>query len=332
MELHSWFVLNVTTLCFLTVNLVGNLLVLIVLFKVKTLRNVTSCMLISLAFGDILLGISILSTVASSFHNRLNTPQEWTRKMKFYGNAIVCAFTLIAIAVERYLAVMKPFYHKVHVTKKWAWKSVAAVWLISLVFTLPGFLLHPPRGKHHNSNLENASKVQYNVTKQRSSQDPLEDVRFGYEITMVCSFTVLPALIMSILYGRIIYRVWLKPDSQGTNSAIVKARRKMTKLLLVVTIAFYLCWWPVLLYMVKDINSDVKNWMMLFPLLSTCLNPIIYSLHSASFRQGIRSICCACTCYVSRRVCAEHIVERESADRNGTATFCSNNNLNMIQR
>ena len=57
---------------------------------------------------------------------------------------------------------------------------------------------------------------------------------------------IIPIGIMGLLYYRVIYRLWFTKDNttEVTQKALLRYRRRLTKMIMAVTIIYVLCWGP----------------------------------------------------------------------------------------
>ena len=117
--------LLVTTLsCTLLIcNLVGNVLVMLVICKNKKQSvSANAFLLSSLACSDLELAIVIFFyTIFLTYRvTEGNFPD-------FIFHALISVYTLVALAVERYYAILKPFVHLTRMVKSFVKKVVFAV-------------------------------------------------------------------------------------------------------------------------------------------------------------------------------------------------------------
>lgn len=117
---------------------VGNLLVLIAIFKNYQLHTATNCFIASLATADMLVGLVVAPLAAVSF---VGWPNNFLGCV--FTNSIVVAFTqvsifnLLAVAIERFYAIKHPFSYQKNMTIRRAIGVNVMVWCIGLLF---GFL------------------------------------------------------------------------------------------------------------------------------------------------------------------------------------------------
>ena len=121
--------LLVTTLsCTLLIcNLVGNVLVMLVICKNKKQSvSANAFLLSSLACSDLELAIVIFFyTIFLTYRvTEGNFPD-------FIFHALISVYTLVALAVERYYAILKPFVHLTRMVKSFVKKVIFAVWIFA---------------------------------------------------------------------------------------------------------------------------------------------------------------------------------------------------------
>ena len=58
----------------------------------------------------------------------------WSSPFLVYGLLLVSTYNLVAISVERYLAIVRPFWHKASFTHRKVTFSIVAIWLFGVVY------------------------------------------------------------------------------------------------------------------------------------------------------------------------------------------------------
>ncbi|CAG7817554.1 unnamed protein product [Allacma fusca] len=191
------------------------------------------------------------------------------------------------------MAIVRPLQPRM--TKKAAWRAIAAIWVCSAVLALPNLLysttetfengstqcfLHWPDGKPDVSNLD-----------------------FGYNICLIIFAYFIPMIAMAVCYGSMSKELWGhrqigEVTERQINSMISK--RKVVRMFIVIVFLFAICWAPYHLYFIYasyDINITYKKWVrslylsFYFLAMSTSMvNPIIYYLMNTRFRNYIQEI------------------------------------------
>ena len=119
---------------------------------------------------------------------------------------------------------------------------------------------------------------------------------------------ILPSGVIIFCYSRVIYHVWFKADAnRTTNIALLKSRRKLTKLFIIITVIFLITWTPTFgRFVLRQYIFDAKNfWIfelstMFLGLAGSTANPVIYSFRCPRFRQDVVRLL-TCRCYKGRR-------------------------------
>ena len=127
----------------------------------------------------------------------------------------------------------------------------------------------------------------------------------AYAVTMFVFLYVIPQCILAVCYFRIGNKLWFsvcfQSRPQGISIQKLRTRRRVVKMVIIVTAAFAICWLPVHvveLYMAfgKDFSKifyELKLLAPLVPHLFIATNPIIYCFMSKTFRSHFKA---ACTC------------------------------------
>lgn len=96
--------------------IIGNSIVLTALYKKKSLHTVTNCLIAGLALADLLVGIGIPVTMLPLF----GLPHEYYSCL--FVNSLIVILTgvsmlhLLAVAVERFIAIKFPFWYHANFT------------------------------------------------------------------------------------------------------------------------------------------------------------------------------------------------------------------------
>ncbi|XP_020509679.1 galanin receptor 2a [Labrus bergylta] len=273
------------TLIFL-VGTVGNSLVLAVLFRNGQMKT-TNLFILNLGIADLCFIVFCVP-----FQATIYTLDQWV-----FG-AVVCKvvhfiiyltmyasiFTLTAVSVDRYLAICYPLRSRQMRTPKNAIASIVLLWLLALLFSAPYL--------SYFTQMELAGAVLCIPaweSKPRFVMDVCTFV-FGY---------LVPILVLGLTYARTVRHLWTSVDPVKDASESRRAKRKVTKMIVVVAALFCVCWLPhhlVVLCMWSGrfpLNHATYVLRILSHLLAyanSCLNPVVYALVSKHFRKGFRKV------------------------------------------
>lgn len=122
-----------------------NFLVLVVLAKFPTLRTVSNCILISLAFSDMMTGLIIQPMKATVtlliLRNDYNCALYLTALQLGYLAGMTSYLSLTLMAVERYVAIFHPFrYQQLTTSRRVVFKLLLAIWIVSIFIMSLSFL------------------------------------------------------------------------------------------------------------------------------------------------------------------------------------------------
>ncbi|KAI4801111.1 hypothetical protein KUCAC02_000037 [Chaenocephalus aceratus] len=284
---------------------VGNSLVLAVLFRNGQMNTKTTNMFIfNLGIADLCFIVFCVP-----FQATIYTLDEWVfgpvvcKLVHFiiFLTMYASIFTLTAVSLDRYLAICYPLHSREMRTPKNAIISICLVWALALVFSGPYLSYY--------SQMDLAGTVVC-IPDWESKPRIIMDVCtfvFGY---------LIPVLVLGLTYARTIRYLWTSVDPVKDMSESRRAKRKVTKMIIVVAALFCLCWLPhhvVILCMwfgsfpLNHTTYVLRILSHLVAYTNSCLNPIVYALISKHFRKGFRKVF---SCSLRRReVNKVHVVQ-----------------------
>ena len=280
------------------IGIIGNSFVVVIVSRKKAMQTTTNYLLVNLAVADIIM--LLWATQSQVFRLTYEHPSgdagDYLCKFVTGGAMVTLAitvttFTLALIAIEKHNALVMPMKESIRLTKQNVIWLIAAFWIISLVLSVPTFV----KAKYDN--------------KQQHCVD-VWDISVAFSIrefvyTNVVLKSVLPYIVILYCYTRIIKELYFSKTicRQQVRENDCKVKRRIAKLLITVTIAFYCCYLPyaVLVMYVAAIDPQnltsqheflvklqtVARFLLYF---ESCLNPIIYPFHSTNFRRELKHI------------------------------------------
>ena len=278
------------------VGITGNIFVIVIVWRKKAMQTTTNCLLFNLAVGDI---ITLLwasqSQIFSQFYDHPSGKiGDYLCKFITGGTVVTIALTvtimtLALVAVERHNALIKPMNKSLLLTKRNVVRPVVAFWVVSVILSVPTI----KEAKYED--------------KQKNCVDVWDiDLAYshrGFVYAMVVLKGILPYCVILYCYTIIIKGLYFSKTiicGQTKTQADKKCKRKVAKLLITVTVAFYFCYIPyagLVLYVAvmppRDLISERELLLKLqtaarFLLyFQSCLNPIIYPFHSTNFRREL---------------------------------------------
>ncbi|KAJ8024445.1 Somatostatin receptor type 4 [Holothuria leucospilota] len=269
----------------------------IVIFK-YTLKRTSSLFLTA----DLLTIIVVVGVHLSEYF-----PQTWPvlwrsdgqcalhRFGRFLTNAVT-VYIMIAISVDRYIAMVRPFAYKTECTPKRTKYVLVAIWLLCALLSVPA-----------------AIKFKTKFTLLDSFPDSSGDacfldqsvpiwLRASLRLYLSFAFTLIPAMITGLVYTVLVLHVWrhnrkFSATIRSSKESSSLNQWKIAKVLLAVYLGFMFCYVPYLIFHFSisfhfDVPNVFANISILLPYANSCVNPIIYMLWSESFRCNLLSLFC----------------------------------------
>ncbi|XP_031564475.1 galanin receptor type 2-like [Actinia tenebrosa] len=279
----------------LLVSFIGNLFVLVIILRSKSLRRKPSIIYIINGAASNLLFVAIIGVSVMFLVLNTDISSNWYCSIYdsyFYLNAFIITSTITVIALDKYFAIFKPFYYRQHSTTRNALIITIISWFIAGFFSTPKFITV---FSEHGSRL-----------CQRDLMTVRRTIELVSEIIHLVLVFLIPIIVTFVVYGRLVHRLWFSnQDSQRTDIALLKSRRKLTKLSITVTILFLLCWvphtvetiWWCLGFERRYIVELLKLYASLFVFLYSAISPVIYTFYNeATLQAARRMICCSVCC------------------------------------
>ena len=240
----EYIVLTVMYIITMLVSLMGNILLLYIVWKKPDVRSLTSFMFVNMAVADLLVTLVVIPYSVSEFYTDGVWPMtgligQITCKAVLFiafftiSTSILC---LTFMAVDRFYAVVYPFRRLLWFRKPKVLTPV--VWLLSmaLMSIVPVFIVLQPE----NSN--DKCKADFEILGEKSR------VIRGIFIYFFVINYLLPVSVISVLYTITARKLWFH-EAPGDNlnqnrQRQQQTKRKVVRMLIIVFTAFALCWLP----------------------------------------------------------------------------------------
>ncbi|XP_032111826.1 C-X-C chemokine receptor type 3 isoform X1 [Sapajus apella] len=260
--------------------LLGNGAVAAVLLSQRAALSSTDTFLLHLAVADMLLVLTLPlwavdAAIQWVFGSGLCKVAGALFNINFYAGALLLA----CISFDRYLNIVHAtqLYRRGPPTR--VTFTCLAVWGLCLLFALPDFIF---LSAHHDERL-NATQCQYTFPQVG---------RTALRVLQLVAGFLLPLLVMAYCYARILAVLLV---SRG------QRRLRAMRLVVVVVVAFALCWTPYHLVVLVDILMDLgtlarncgresqvdvaKSVTSGLGYMHCCLNPLLYAFVGVKFRE-----------------------------------------------
>ena len=207
----------------------GNLLVLLVVLGQRRMRTVTNFFLLNLAIGDI---AKALICIPFTFVVNVLVPYwpfgSFMCPFVLYMQTVVVfvsAFTLVAMSIDRYMAILHPLRQKL--TLKQLIVTIIIVWTLALAVPLPtafkSHLMNPYWNSSEECNLEMC------IEDMGS-----KELKHAYTMTIMCLQYFVPLTVLMYTYSRIGYVIWIKTTpgeaERRRDERIASSKRKVSTL------------------------------------------------------------------------------------------------------
>ena len=130
-------------------NVLGNTLVIIVVFTRRSMRTPMNFLLVNLAVADMLAGIfiGVLVVTNPTYQHPTGTTGQYLCKFitggtVAYTAAVASVYNLVAVSVERYFAVLYPL-REARLTPRNLRLIIVGIWCLSLLWVMPLFYMWP---------------------------------------------------------------------------------------------------------------------------------------------------------------------------------------------
>ncbi|XP_064601050.1 gastrin/cholecystokinin type B receptor-like [Liolophura sinensis] len=310
------------------IGIIGNLLVAVVIWKNKDMRNSTNFFLLNLSVADLLVIVVCMPSAVMELHARdywylgefmcfgllpnsagVQLKGSLVDSYSFAESKLVpflehsvahaSALTILVISYERYFAICQPLKAQYICTVSRTLKLIAAVWLISLSASVPFFTIALFKDSQY-----------MNGTPIKVCRQPLQTpIRRAFILILMVIFFIIPVVVLAALYALIskkLFREAICPEMRMDKRAMatLMGRRQVVVLLLTVVVLFLICslpWRVLTTWLAFAQNSDVEKlgfegylalvyFARVMFYFNSCVNPIIYNMVSTKFRRAFKMV------------------------------------------
>ena len=182
----------------LLVGLVGNILVVLVVAKTKSMHSPTNCYLVSLAVADV---IVLVASVPNEliFYFLIGDKWIWGEwgcaifSFSQYLGINASSLSLTAFTVERYIAICHPMKAQTMCTVNRAKKIIWGVWIFSVIYCVPWLGLTKLKPIPYKG-FEDVKKCSFKLSRE---------AYLYYYLVDLIAFYAFPLLLSVVLYGLI---------------------------------------------------------------------------------------------------------------------------------
>ncbi|XP_006824535.1 galanin receptor 2b-like [Saccoglossus kowalevskii] len=296
------YCLTITITCF---GIIGNTMVCAIVSSTRELHTYTNMFIVHQAVIDLLGSIILL------LDNVLARPVEvagyllpavycklWVSRYFYWTNLVASTFNLVLITFERYVAIVYPLRYVSIYTNTTVIIMIMSAWVLASVYKSYVSVFRYVKDGICYSNW--------------SKLDPHLQTFIGVMAFLVEYFV--PVMVISLAYIHI--AVVLKRSAtvnvggtsrvgqtggrsaEGCNeksASMLRARNNVLKILLLVVLAYVICWSPNQFLFLKynltseyDFQSVFYHFTVLLAFCNLCVNPVIYALKYKKFRKPLK--------------------------------------------
>ncbi|KAK9533922.1 hypothetical protein VZT92_009010 [Zoarces viviparus] len=300
-------VITVACTMLFPVGVTGNVMTILVVSKYRDMRTTTNLYLCSMAVSDLLIFLCMPLDLYRMWRYRpwrlgavLCKLFQFVSESSTYSTIL----SITALSVERYLAICFPLRAKALVTKRRVRALILILWTVSLFSAGPVFVMV---GVERDSMWPNFSlginETDFSLEDTREckmTHYAVESGLMGAMVWLNSVFFFIPVFCLTVVYSLIGRRLWQRNRETSISSRVShrdKSNRQTIKMLVVVVVAFVLCWLPFhvgryvhfrsldapspLLSVLSEYCNLVS--VVLF-YLSAAINPILYNTMSWKYR------------------------------------------------
>ena len=247
----------------LVVSLVGNSLIVLIVYKTPTLRKPINMLIANMAMSDLLLPIFLIPVRLTDWHigswligGTLGQALCKIHPFLIEISMKVSIQSLVLITVDRYAAVVVPLRSPL-ISRKVCRCLIVGTWILAVPFCWPYLFTYNP--------------VEYQEGKRCMNQGEVifgEESLFGiYLLSASILFFYIPFVVLVILYSIILIKLknQVHPDEQSASVEEQRTRRNrnVLKMTIAIVVAFFICWIPfsiqlVTIYFIPKIALDCK--------------------------------------------------------------------------
>ena len=300
-------------------SLVGNALIVIIVYKRPELRNTINYSIVNMAISDLIFPLTVIpDTLAATARG------SWLWPIHGITGLILCKLqhflqhvslavsvgSLVWIAVDRFVAVVLPM--KAHlISSRMRAFAIASTWIVAMIancLNLYAFELITGYSEEEIYCTDDYNTAYSNKT---------------YKRVRTVLIHIAPLITMTILYCIIAVTLRRQDNALRQRAVHQKDQRKQRaiKMALCVMVAFYICTLPLLLlYILLEYEFPISClvWFLAYVMyyFSSAVNPIICMTFVQSYRRGLKSLFTSCRCL--KRLATYNI---ESSEQGGEITL-----------
>ncbi|XP_041453398.1 neuromedin-B receptor-like [Lytechinus variegatus] len=291
----SFTIVIVLLMIVVIIGVLGNFMVIVIVFKDSAMRTTPNAMVASLAVADLLvLLMSVPYKIIFLFTQTWPFGHIWCKIVHHLAIScgLVSVYSLVALSADRYHAIVRPTSY---IGTRSACKLsclVGSVWVISIALGIPNFIY--------------ARKIPTLHPQISFCFIDMGKYKEAYTITFCILMFVFPLVLISIYYSMVSWRLlrsaWAIPGDANEKRPQLRSRRRLAVVVLAIVVLFAILWFPhicirLFLQFHPDPHTlqglaDAKLFSEVIKYLNPCINPYILCFISSTYRKHFRRTFC----------------------------------------
>ncbi|KAI0216726.1 Somatostatin receptor type 5, partial [Lamellibrachia satsuma] len=276
--------------------MISNMLVIVTIIYFRELRRrMPNMFILNQSLLDCTAGFFLVATtlfndisVIESAIGREMFCRLWLTTLPTWGIFLSSTYNLVAVTVERYMAIVYPLSHSQRFTRRRAYVVMVCVWCVGPIYNA-AYMVPSSAIVHGRCSV-------FTVWPNEATQSAV-----GI-ITVVVQYFI-PLVFISFCYGRIA-SVLTREDDIAAGATVrseraAKARRNIIKILAMVSVCFVACWSANQIYFAMynlgfpvDFNGYFYHFTVICVFVNCCVNPFVYALKYDQFQTALQKLFC----------------------------------------
>ncbi|XP_072037707.1 substance-K receptor-like [Amphiura filiformis] len=325
---HAQFLIKLVYSTTIILSVVGNALVICVLGFGGRAKTDLNNFLINLAVADLLSAIFCMPfTFISVMKERWTFGHLSCPLILFTQQVVICVsiFTLTAVGVDRYFAVVQPL--KARMARSRTKATILGIWIAAILIGTVQLVMA------RVTTTKNCGEDYYWCT-----EDWPDHLELPYEVLNISITYVLPLSILCFTYSVVARKLWGRSlpgnADHHRDMSQARAKRKIIKMLMTIVVMFALCWLPLYLYLVfgmvlpEVIFIDNQEVFLTFyfcalwlAMSNSFINPIVYGFLNDGFRADVRRLLQRCAPMWLESIRRRHLVDGGRSSLQGRSSL-----------
>ena len=267
---------------------VGNIITLVALKRYRELHHQKNMFIASLSVADLAVGLCGLTVAGIDIAQRTGADNFWNRTYIISLCIMISFCHVICIALDRFIAVVKPLHYPSLMTKRTIYLMIMASWIFPIISMIP----------------------LYEYTAARGNIDDFDI--FHSKVTVMFYLSVIG--VMWPLYGKVIFETRSQVrkirafadsfdnGSQSNASPTPRIKHKGTRMVLALLMTSYFLSSPYFIVQCLTWAGSSKTPAVIIlkifatecMLANSAVNIVIYAAFSRDFRNAYRDMLCSC--------------------------------------